>query len=267
MSVFPLVKGTRLRATKINSCGLPIAGAANRIVTSGFVTVTLSAEMRDADDLEQTNAEGRVCVQDRTPPQRKWYNASVELCNVNTGLISLFNGWEQVLDWNNKAVGFRDQMDVEADYGVAIEVWTGGKADDECAIPTTDEILASPTSGKKYGYLLFGGKEWVIGDDITIGAQVSTLTLSGITIAMPQWGKGPYNVQESDADGTPGRLLNALNNKQHFEMFRTAVAPPAETAGSEPAALAVSSIFTGTKYYFGGPASAPPIAVAPAQPV
>lgn len=265
MATFPVVKGTRLRATKINSCGLPIAGPANYLVTDGFVSFNISAVNKDAEELEQTNAEGKVCVTDRTPPIRKYYTVEAELCNVNTGLITMFNGWEQVLDWDDKPVGFRDQEDVDTDYGVALEVWTGGSADDDCPIPTKDDIFAASATGKKYGYLLIGATEFTLGD-IQIGAQVSTLTLSGISLAMPQWGKGPWNVQETDAAGTPGRLIEPLNAEQHFTMFRTAVAPPAVTTGAEPQALAISTIFTDPDFYFGGPAAEPPADVAPDQP-
>ena len=265
MATFPIVKGTRLRATKINSCGLPVAGPANRLVTTGFVTAKISAVMKDAEELEQTNAEGKVCVTDRTPPTRKYYTAELELCNVNTGLISMFTGWEQVLDHANAPVGFRDQPEVEADYGVALEIWTGGKADDDCPVPETDDIFSHTGSGKQYGYLLLGGTEFTMGD-IEVGAQVSTLTLSGITVAMPQWGRGPYNVAAIDAAGTPGRLLSPLNDKSHVTLFRTPVAPPEVTKGSEPVKLEVASIFTDPDFYFGGPSNAPAADVAPAQP-
>src|SRR6185295_18796938 len=122
MSVFPVVKGLKLRATKINNCGLPQEGPNNRLVTDGFVTVNMTAVMNDAEELEQKNAEGKVCVTDRTPPTRKYYTPVVTLCNVNTELISMFNGWDQVLDYADNPIGFRDQTDVDGDYGVAIEV-------------------------------------------------------------------------------------------------------------------------------------------------
>ncbi|MGH2360477.1 MAG: hypothetical protein ACRDGM_08040, partial [bacterium] len=70
MAVFPIVKGTVLRATKVNNCGLPVAGPANRVVTPGWVSLTISPEMQEAEELEQRNAEGRPCVLDRTPPER-----------------------------------------------------------------------------------------------------------------------------------------------------------------------------------------------------
>lgn len=263
MSTFPLVKGTRARFTKVNSCGMPVQGAANRLVTSGFVTASLTPVMRDAEELEQLNAEGRVCVTDRTPPERKWYTIDLELCNVNTGLIGMLNGWEQVLDASSKSVGFRDKPDVTNDFGVAVEIWTGGRADDDCAIPNTDGVLAGATSGKKYGYLLFAATEFTL-QGIEVGAQVSTLTMSGITIAMPHWGKGPYNVV-ANSGGAAQRLITPTGAKEHFTLLRTSIAPPDETPGSDPCPLAVASIFTGTNYYYGGPSNAAPIAIAPPQ--
>ena len=117
------VKGTRLRATKIDSCGRPIAGPRNRLVTSGYVSLTLTPVMREAQDLTQDNAEGKECFSDRTAPQRRWYTPALELCNVNTGLLSMFTGWETLLDLGATPapVGFRDQKDVEVDFGIALE--------------------------------------------------------------------------------------------------------------------------------------------------
>lgn len=262
MATFPVVRGVRLRASKVNSCGLPIAGPANRIVTSGFVTAKITAVLNAAKELEQENADGMVCVLDRTPPQRKYYTVAIELCNVQTELISLFNGWQQVLDYNDMPIGFQDQEDVLDDYGVALEIWTGGRSDDDCPTPTVDSIFSAPSDGLKYGYLLIGATEFTLAD-ISVGAAVSTFTLSGISISMPQWGRGPYNVAGIDSSGTPGRLLTPLNDDSHFTLFRTPVAPPAETVGAAP--LAINTLFTSPNFYFGGPSNAPAAAVAPAQ--
>lgn len=265
MSSFPLLKGTKLRATKISSCGVPIAGAANRLVTSGFVTATLTAVNRDANDIEQANAEGKVCVADRTAPTRKYYTAAVECCNVNSGLISMFSGYPQVLNYADEPVGFRDSANVDSDYGVAIEIWTSGRSDEDCPPPLTDDILTSPTSGRSYGYFLFGAVEWTITSDLAITADVTTVTLSGMTVVMTGWGRGPYNVVEASA-GVAGRLLHPFTKDPHIHVERTPIAPPAETPGSEPVALAVASVFTGSDYYYGGPGGVAPVEVAPAQP-
>lgn len=258
------VKGTRLRATKINSCGKPIAGSRNRLVTSGYVSLNLTPVMQAAQDLTQLNAEGRMCFEDRTPPERRWYTPALELCNVNTGLLTMFTGWETLVDELAAAIGFRDDKLIESDYGIALELWTAGRSEDDCAsIPTTDATLSDTSTGRSYGYFLFGGTEWAPGD-IKISGAVSTFTLTGRTIALPYWGHGPYNVQLNSA-GAARRLITAMNRTQHLTAFRTAVPPPDPTAGTEPVALALSTLFTGSNYYYGGPSNAAPIAIAPEQ--
>lgn len=259
---FPLVKGTRLRATRINACGMPIAGARNRLVTKGWVSLGLTPVMRDAQDLEQTNAEGRVCVSDRTPPERRWYTPALELCGVDPDVITMFTGWESVLDADDAPVGFRDSDVIESEAGIALEIWTSGKSEEDCAdVPTKDSAFSAAGSGRKYGYFLFGGTEWTLGD-ITIGSTVATLTLTGRTIAMPAWGTGPYNVA-ADEDGDAVRLLEPTSTKEHLTVFRTPIAPPEPTDGA--VALATSTVFTAPNFYYGGPANEPAAVTAPAQ--
>ena len=262
MSTFPVVKLSRVRATKINSCGLPIAGPGHYTVTKGSITLNLTKVNRDAEELEQTNGEGEVCVSDRTAPSRKWYTPALQLCNVDTELITMFNGWEQVLDYADLPIGFRDQPEVDGDFGTAIEAWTGGRGDDDCPTPIEDSIFSAASSGRSYGYWLFGATEWELGD-IELGAQVSTFTLTGRTIAMPHWGRGPFNVAALDSSGTPGRLLTPVGQKEHITVFRTPGAPPEPPEGART--LQIATIFTAPDYYFGGPANAPAADVAPDQ--
>lgn len=265
MSVWPVVKGVRLRATKVDSCGLPIEGPKNRVVTDGFISYQISPNMRDADDLEQTNAEGRVCVSDRTPPERKWYDLELELCGVNTCLIKMFTGWPSIVNHAGDPVGFSDKKKVESDYGVAIEIWTGGKAEDDCPTPESDDIFEKSGTGKSYGYFLTFGTEFTLGD-IEIKAEVANFTLSGISLAGVQWGRGPYNVVPIDDDNTAGRLLEPLNSDQHLYVLRTPIAPPDATEGNECVELDISNTFTGDDYYFGGPDDESAVDVAPDQP-
>lgn len=261
-ATFPLVKGKTLRLTKINGCGMPIAGPRNRLVTNGYVSLGLTSVMREATDLTQDNAEGKECVVDRTEPERRWYTPALELCNVDPDVVTMLTGWETVLDANDEVVGFRDDKKIESEFGVAMELWTSGKSEDDCPdIPDSDAILTQTGSGRKFGYFLFGGTEWTPGD-ITIGASVATLTLTGRTIALPHWGRGPYNVTW-DAAGDPVRLLQPTSKKEHLTVFRTPLAPPEATDGA--VALATSTVFMGVNYYYGGPANEPPIDTAPAQ--
>jgi len=265
MSTFPLLFGEALRATRINSCGLPIAGAQNRICIEGFVSVNLGREMKQANDIEQINAQGLVCVSDRTPPVRKWYNVDLEICSMATGLVSMFTGWPAVLDYAGNPVGVRDKSTVDPNYGVAFEVWTGGRASTDCPAVTNDDgVFTSGGTGKSYGYLLFGVIEIAVTSDIKISADLQTITLSGITTPMTQWGRGPYNVVDVGANQA-GRLLTPFPSDPHIHIERTPVPPPAYTESGEPTSLEIASIFTPPNYYFGGPAGQAACSVAPAQ--
>lgn len=238
MAVFPVVKGTRLRATRVDACGMPIAGPRSRVVTEGWISLQLSPQMREAEEIEQTNAEGRVCVSDRTPPERKWWNVTLELCKVDPCLFSMFTDWDLVTAWDGESVGFRDKKRVPADRGVALEVWTGVGSDDTCEVPTTDDILSSDAgSSLPYGYFVIPvTKEATLGD-IEIGATAATFTLTGITAPGARWGRGPYNVVGTDVDNTPGRLLTPFKSDQHLHVERTTIAPPNAESGCCPLVL------------------------------
>ncbi len=262
MSYAPVL-GTRLRVSKVDNCGKPIQGAKNRLVTEGFVRVALTPNQRQANELEQNNAAGKVCVSRRTPPERKWWDIEAEFCDVDSELWTLLTGWSQELGWDDSPIGVRDQAEVSDRFGVAMEVWTDIGSDDECAIPTDDAEFSANASGELYGYTFFCAKEFVLGA-INIAEAISTFTLSGITMNCRKWGRGPYNVVGTDAAHTPGRLLTPTTAKEHIIMFETAVPPPDATNGA--CELAVQSIFSDATppvdYY--GPSAA---AIAPLQPI
>lgn len=227
-----IVRGKRLRLTRVGHCGLPTDGENSTIVTDGFVTVNITRAMRDAEDLEQANADGQICIADRTPPELKWFEFSAEFCRVDPEVLSFFTDDALVLDYANKPVGFRSSKRVKVDGGAAVELWTGVGADD-CNVPVDDGVLTDgAVTAPAFGYFLMPFiKEATLGD-FEIGANVTTFTISGITGAAPMWGKGPYNVVPQDAQNTPGRLLVPFEADQHLHFERTTVAPPAVTQGA-----------------------------------
>lgn len=232
---FPVVKGKRMRATRVGHCGLPIAGEASTIVTKGFITVAMTKVTKDAEDLEATNAEGEVCVADRTPPELKWWEVTITMCDVDPELLSFFTDDPVVLDYLDRPVGFRSAKGVKVTGGAAVETWTGTGGSD-CDIPTDDSALAGGASAESYGYFLTPWiKEATIGD-IEIGASVMNLTLTGITGPPTRWGRGPYDVVAEDAANTPGRLLTPMG-REHLHVQRTTIAPPAITDGAEALVL------------------------------
>ena len=232
---FPVVKGKRMRVTRVGHCGLPLAGESSTIVTKGFITVGLTKVTKDAEDLEATNAEGEVCVADRTPPELKWWEVTLTMCDVDPELLSFFTDDPVVLDYAQRPVGFRSSKKVKVNGGAAVEVWTGiGGAD--CDVPADDSALEEGASAENFGYFLTPWiKEATIGD-IEIGASVMNLTLTGITGPPTRWGKGPYDVVAQDAANTAGRLLTPMGH-EHLHVQRTSIAPPAVTDGAEALTL------------------------------
>lgn len=230
-----IVRGKRLRATRVGACGLPIKGEKSSIVTDGFVSVKLSKSMKDAEDIEQTNADGQVCIADRTAPELKWFEFEAEFCRVDPELLSFFTDDPLVLDYANRPVGFRSSKRVKVNEGAAVELWTGVGSDD-CDIPTDDSALEEGANAVPYGYFLMPWiKEATMGD-FEIGASAMTFTVTGITGAAPKWGRGPYNVVPVDKNNTPGRLLTPMG-MEHLHFQRTTIAPPDVTGGATVLAL------------------------------
>lgn len=259
MGAITVFLGYTIRATKVDRCGKPIQGNANRIVTNGFIKVGLDPEMKAAKDLEQTTADGNVCVAQRTPAERKWWNTSLQLCGVDPDLYSMFMGYERILDYADRPIGFADRPDSDPNSGVVLEVWTGGTSDDDCDEPDDDAVFSQAGAGLNYGYYVFGSNEWVPGP-MTVEEAVGDFTLTGKTIAIPRWARGMYNVAAINSNLDPGRLLVPVGKRRHVTFFRTPIAPPEPTDGAVP--LAVKSIFTDdAKPYYGGSA----VDVAPDQ--
>jgi len=191
----------------------------------------MTAVMKAAEDIEQTNADGELCIADRTKAQIKWYDASINFCGIDIAALPFFTESPIVLDYANKPVGFRGSRELSVDRGVAMEIWTG-LGDGECEVPTDDSFLTSAAGMKRYGYFLMPLIVDGVMGDIEIGAKVTNLSISGRTKSAPGWGRGPYNVVAGDEDGTPSRLLTPILNKQDFHLERTPIAPPAITDGA-----------------------------------
>lgn len=233
-----VVRGKRLRATRVDRCGMPLAGPKAQITTKGFITVTFSNQYKDAEDLTQTNADGDECVNDRTTPELRFTNVTVNLCDVDTELFTMMSGLPQVLDWDDNPTGFRQNKQINVEEGYAIEVWSG-TAGDDCEEPLDDSFLTRTAASRKYGYWLAPAIIESTLQDIEIGASVSTFTLAGRTPngGAPAWGRGPYDVVAQDAQNTPGRLLTPWKKNEHWQMDTVTVEPPAVVSGAQPLVL------------------------------
>jgi hypothetical protein len=218
---FTVVRGKRMRVTRLDNCGNPPPpldeGAF--VVTKGFITVSLSAEIETGDDIVQKNADGDLCVNDRSRDQFKRWNIAAEFCEVDPALLSLMSNVTVETDFAGDIVGVRQPEGATVD-SFALEVWTG--------VPGSDCVPGEPTN---YGYLLI---PFAVGGplgDISIENGAATFSVNSFTRGSGGWGAGPYDVVAIDAENTPGPLAVPMESVEHLLMRLVTIDPPDPECG------------------------------------
>lgn len=216
------IRGRTMRATRVDECGAPVEGTCSQVVTDGFISVELSPEIEEGEEITVRKANGSLCISDQGCPELKWINVEITMCLVDPDLFAFFTGYDLVLDYAGKTVGNRVSSTVECDKGVALELWTD--------IP---DQVCSATGVKKYGYFLL---PWLVNGivgDFTIENDALNLVINARTQVGSTWGVGPYNVDPTDANNTPGPLQTAIGADDHLDMHLTTIAPPAAVCGCQ----------------------------------
>lgn len=217
---YPILRGRRLRVTRLDGCGNPVLGPESAVVTKGFISVALTANTEEGEEISVTNADGDTCVLDTPCPKLRNYSVEITFCDVNPILFTLMSGQPVVMNGTD-TVGFRMNSDVRAcDSGFAVELWTG-VATDTCG-----------TDGVSYGYLLLPFLQGGLLADFTVENAAINFTLTGaVTKKGSGWGVGPYDVVLDD-DDLPSPLLVAIDEKDHLHVQVTSVAPPESACGA-----------------------------------
>lgn len=209
------------RATALGPCG-EILG--DYVTTESFVDIAVNPVRLDRQEAQVVNAGGKLCADNPTPPQLRWYDVTITFCKVDPELFNLISAEPLVLNDAAvpEAVGFCSLTDSAASSNFMLEFWVGT---DEEGCDGTDVI---------YGYNIMRLKQGVIGD-VTFNNGAITFTVNAITARFgSNWGTGPYNVlvNESGANsGFPGPLLTALNPRAHKCFFWTKLPPPPGVCG------------------------------------
>jgi hypothetical protein len=214
---FTVVRGKRMRVTRLDDCGNPPPpldeGAL--VVTKGFITVSLSSDVEDGTDITQMNADGELCVVDKSRDQFKRWNLEAEFCDVDPALLSLVSNVNVETDWDDDIVGVRSYQGSPTG-AFALELWTG--------VPGTDCLPGEPS---QYGYLLLPFVVPGVLGDITVENGASTFSIGGFTRGSGGWGVGPYDVVPIDGSNTPGPLGTPMAATEHHLMRLTTIEPPA----------------------------------------
>lgn len=256
-----LVKGRRIRLTRLDGCGRPVYGVGSQAVSKGFISVAFTANTTDSDEISVTNAAGEVCVFDPSITSLTGYGVEISFCEVDPDLFALVTGQRTVTDVAGNVVGFAVNTGVsQTDSGFALELWAGTANTDACAT-----VGASGS----YGYLLFPFIRGGIVGDFTIENGAVTFTLSGgNTRDGNNWGRGPYpvipasvgtnEVQTVTISGVPtgGNFALSFSGQTTANLLYNSTAAAVQTALE-----ALSNIDGGDVTVTGGPGPATPYVV------
>lgn len=232
-----VVRAPAARVTRLGACGEVLDTGCDYATTESFVEITLTRTWQERQDAFQLNANGDSCVDVPKAPFLRWYEVSIQFCNVDPELFNIVSAEPLVLNDAvvPQAIGWCTLPDSPSAANFALEFWTGTE-DDAC---DDDEV--------EYGYgVLPRIAQGMIGD-VTISNAVITFTVTGITRSGNQWGVGPYNVLINETGpnaGLPGPLLEAMNPNSHKCFFWTKLPPPDGACGCQDVTpvLAVSPL-------------------------
>lgn len=215
-----------MRVTRLDSCGVPAWGDKTTAATEGFVSVAVTANYDDGDEISVTNANGRKCVQKDAESELTNLSIDAVFCEVDPELYTAWTGMPPIIDpATGDTIGFKINRGVRPnDVRNALEVWSNAQGTAPCA----------DDGGVPFGYLLWPFMSGAKVSDYTIENNAVTFTVSGaITKDGSGWGFGPYDVA-TNALGAAAALQEAIDALDHQIVFRTTVAPPEPTNGLVP---------------------------------
>lgn len=222
---FTPIRGRRMRVTKVDSLGRPVPGVCSLVVTSGFVTVEMTAEVEEGETTTVRTAGGEICVSERGCDQLNWYNISIEFCQVDPDLFAMINPtWTKLTGYLGDTIGWEESHSYSCDQGVSLEVWS-------------DVSGYVPTDASAQGAWVYYLQPFVVGGtlgDLTIENGAVSFKLTGRTKKGSQWGRGPYNVMANPPDGTCGPLITPFSPDAPRRVFLTTCRPPEPMCGCQP---------------------------------
>lgn len=226
MCFTPLL-GKIIRATELDDCGnVPAAATANSaVITDGFISVTLSAEVDDGAEIITKTASGALCVNEKLPNNFKRFTAEIQFCAVNPSLLAFMTNAEEYENYDSDVAGFTVPEGV-IDKKFALELWTGLSG-------------AACSTGATYdgGYVLLPFvNAGILGDIEVNGENAISFSMTGAyTRGGNNWGVGPYNVIYDDSTpAVPSPLPTALDALDHLLLIETTFPPPAASCDPVP---------------------------------
>jgi hypothetical protein len=124
--LFAPIRGSKMRITRLDECGVPVAGPATTRVSAGFVSIALTMNYEDTNDITVKNASGQVRFSEPADSFVSSVAAEITFTEVDPDLFSMMSGNPTVLDATSEAVGFRLSGDVslQGNWSAPTTWWT-----------------------------------------------------------------------------------------------------------------------------------------------
>ena len=221
----PLSRAKAIRLTRLDECGVPVDGLVSVVSSTSFVSITTTPVYTDQEDIQITNANGDLCIDDQSDVALRWLELNILLCNIDPDAVNIITGAPLVVDdtpVTPNTVGFNWDSATDGSANFALEVWSGvpGQPCDAAGFPT-------------YGYWLY---PFVVQSQIQeYVAELGGLQLSftARTSAGSGWGVGPFDVRrDAVTPFGPEPLLTAIGATTHGHFEFTTLAPPTPVCGA-----------------------------------
>lgn len=225
-----LARGKMLRITKLDTCGVPVAGAGGSLVAKAFISGTVTPNYADVEEISQQDANGDLCIDDRSPVALRWLDIELNVCTTDPDMINLITGDPIVMDdaGTPNHIGFRIDASVSGSANFGLEIWEG----------VTGQAC---TAGgfTNYGYFLFPWVKDAQWGEWTHENGALTFTWTMRAVFNSGWGTGPYLVRrDATVPATLEKITSPIGSSQlmHFEV--TSAPLPTPACGSVPLVIA-----------------------------
>jgi len=213
------IKGTHMRVVGLDTCGVPITGAAAHNYTSkAFVQVTMEPQYEDGEEFLQRTADGSICVNEKDPPLFKRHQLTIDICTVDPEMTAFMLS-SRTLSVGSPLVtgaGFTQKEGTPTNKW-SLEIWQRVAGSGACDASGLQRYVynAWPHAGNtRLG-------------SYTIQNGVSQLQLIAETFAPAlQWADGP-------GAGTSWLSPAGVLTGEHWLWAVTLVAPPTEFCGRQ----------------------------------
>lgn len=221
---FTPLLGKRLRVVSLDECGnVPASGTADSmVVTDGFISVALSAEVEDGSEIITRKADGSLCVNEMTASSFKRFTVEAEYCGVDPGLLAVTTNAEIYENYEAVAAGIV-VPEGTIDKKFSMEMWIGLSG--EACAPGVEEAS---------GYMVLPFVQAGVLGDLTVdGENAITFGMTGAyTKGGNAWLEGPFNVLDNEGVASP--LPTPLDPLDHLLLVATNIAPPVAACGLVP---------------------------------